>query len=197
MRRVFHGLAQLIVRSKAASGQATIRAEAEGLAPAELSLTVRPAEIPAFVAPEESRYQIATWVFSPPQSERPDPMVEISEADVNTWMSVTPGTLQEMPAGQWAVYRARFRPWNSIASRGGEIVFGPLHGRAEIWLDGIKITEKSDPSPAPLRIPLPPSTADSSTDRVLTLLVRPEADGRVGMASAVSIGKASHEGNPS
>ena len=124
-------------------------------------------------------------------------MVEISEADVNTWMSVTPGTLQEMLAGQWAVYRARFRPWNSIASRGGEIVFGTLHGRAEIWLDGIKITEKTDPSPAPLKIPLPPSGADSSTDRVLTLLVRPEADGSVGMARAVSIGKASHEGNPS
>jgi beta-galactosidase len=60
MRRVFHGLAQLIVRSKAASGQATIRAEAEGLSPAELILTIRPAEIPPFVAPEESRYQIAT-----------------------------------------------------------------------------------------------------------------------------------------
>lgn len=188
MRRVFHGLAQLIVRSKAASGQATIRAEADGLASAELTLTVRPAEVPPFVAPEESRYQIATWVFSPPQSDRPDPMVEISEADVNTWMSVTPGNLQEIPVGQWAVYRARFKPWNSIASRGGEIVFGTLHGRAEIWLDGIKITEKTDPSPAPLRIPLPPSGADSSTDRVLTLLVQPEANGRVGMASAVSIG---------
>jgi beta-galactosidase len=197
MRRVFHGLAQIIVGSKAASGQATICAEAAGLAPAELPLTVRPAEIPPFVAPEESRYQIATWVFSPPQTDRPDPMVEISEADVNTWMSVTPGKLQEMPAGQWAVYRARFKPWNSIASRGGEIVFGTLHGRAEIWLDGIKITEKTDPSPAPLRIPLPPSDADSSTDRVLTLLVRPEADGRVGMASAVSIGKASSEEHPS
>jgi beta-galactosidase len=60
MRRVFHGLAQLIVRSKAASGQATIRAEAEGLSTAELILTIRPAEIPPFVAPEESRYQIAT-----------------------------------------------------------------------------------------------------------------------------------------
>ena len=197
MRRVFHGLAQLIVRSKAASGQATIRAEAEELAPAELSLTVRPAEIPPFVAPEKSRYQIATWVFSPPQTDRPDPMVEISQFDVNTWMSVTPGTLQEMPTGQWAVYRARFRPWNSVASRGGEIVFGTLHGHAEIWLDGIKITEKTDPSPAPLCIALPPSGADSSTDRVLTLLVRPEADGRVGMAREVGIGKASSEEHPS
>jgi len=189
----FCSLAQLIVRSKAASGQATIRAEAPGLAPAEMSLTVRPAEVPPFVASEESRYQIATWVFSPPQSERPDPMVEISEADVNTWMSVTPGTLQEMPAGQWAVYRARFKPWNSIASRGGEIVFGTLHGRAEIWLDGIKITEKTDPYPAPLQIAQPPS----GSDRVLTLLVRPDDAGRVGMPSAVSIRKAVPEGQPS
>ena len=115
-------------------------------------------------------------------------MVEISESDMNTWMSVTPGILQEMPTGQWAVYRARFKPWKSIASRGGEILFGTLHGSAEIWLDGIKITEKSDPSPAPLTIPLPPSGIDSTTDRVLTLLLRPEADGCVGMALGVSIG---------
>lgn len=188
VRRVFHGLAQLIVRSKAASGQATIRAKAEGLAPAEATLIVRPAQIPPFVAPEESRYQISTWVFSPPQSDRPDPMVEISEADVNTWMSVTPGNLQEMPAGHWAVYRARFSPWNSIASRGGKIVFGSLHGFAEIWLDGIKIAEKTDTCPAPLEIPLPPSCADSNSERVITLLVRPEANGRVGMAAMVSIG---------
>ena len=50
----------------------------------------------------------------------------------------------------------------------------------------IAIRAEAKASPAPLRIPIPPP-ADSTTDRVLTLLVRPEADGRVGMASAVSI----------
>jgi beta-galactosidase len=183
MRRVFHGLAQLIVRSKTASGQATIRAEAEGLAPAELPLTVRPAEVPPFVAPVESRYQISNWIFSPPQNERPDPMVEILEADMNTWMSITPGTLQEMPAGRWAVYRARFRPWSSIASQGGEISFGALHGSAEVWLDGIKVLEKTDPSPAPLQIALPPS----SSERVLTILIRPDESGSVGIPLPVII----------
>ncbi len=183
VRRVFRGLAQLIIRSKAASGQATIRAEASGLEPAEATLTVRPAAVPPFVPAEESRYEIKNWVMSPPQSNRPDPLVEISQADMNTWMSVSTGTLQEIPNGQWAAYRARFRPWNSISSRGGEIVFGVLHGRAEVWLDGIQVSEKSDPSPAQLRITLPPS----EKERVLTLLVQPDDAGRAGLTSMVGI----------
>ena len=193
VRRVFHGLAQLILRSKAASGQATIRAEAPGLEPAEMTLTVRSAPVPSFLAAEESSCQISNWVFSPPQSSRPDPLVEISRADMNTWMSVSPGTLQEMPVGQWAVYQARFRPWHSIASLGGEIVFQALHGRGEVCLDGIKVSEKTDPSPTELRIKLPPS----QNERVLTLLVQPDDDGRVGLPSTVSVQKAAQVGEPS
>jgi hypothetical protein len=50
-------------------------------------------------------------------------------------------------------------------------------------LDGIKVLEKTDPSPAPLQIALPPS----SSERVLTILIRPDESGSVGIPLPVII----------
>jgi len=182
-RRVFHGLAQLIVRSRAGIGLATIRADAEGLSAAEAVLEVRSATVPAALPSAAPRFAVAHWRVSPPQAARPDPTVAMSEADMNTWMTANPGALQEIPSGQWLLYRAVFRPWRSIATYGGELVFGRLHGSAEFWLDGRKVAEKTDPSPSAWRIPLPPAQGERS----VTLLMRPGEDGRTGLAEAVGI----------
>jgi beta-galactosidase len=182
-RRVFHGLAQLIVRSRIGSGQATIHAEAEGLLPAEVAFEVRNVPLPPAVPPAERFYSIVNWRVSPPQGTRPDPDAEMSEADMNTWMNANPGSLQDATSGEWLLYRAVFSPWERIAENGGEIVFGCLHGRAEIWLDGCLVGEKTHPASASIRLRIPPATGQ----RNLTLLVQPDDTNRAGLASPVTI----------
>jgi len=182
-RRVFHGMAQLIVRSRIGSGLATIRAESAGLLPAEATLEVRSVPVPPAIPAAEHFFSIVNWRVSPPQGTRPDPDAEMSEADMNTWMNANPGSLQTAASGEWLLYRAVFTPWERIAASGGEIVFGCLHGQAEIWLDGHKVFEKTNPAPATLRIPIPPAP----DQRVLTLLVQPDANGQAGLSLPVTI----------
>ncbi len=182
-RRVFHGLAQLLVRASLGSGPVTIRAEAPGLRAAESVLDVKSVPAPPAVPEANPRYAITKWRVSPAQADRPDPKIEMSDADMNSWMAANPGTLQRAPAGQWLLYRATFTPWRSLAAQGGEIVFDELVGPAEVWLDGERVAEKPSAAPGSLRVPFPAAPGP----RVLTLLVQPAPDGRVGLAKGVHL----------
>lgn len=182
-RKVFHGLAQLIIRSKVGAGPLRVRAESPGLRAAEITLEVRSAPIPPSVPAADPVFAIDDWRAAPAQAQRPDPAIEMSDSDMNTWSSVKPGTLQTAPAGHWILYRAVFTPWPSIAAVGGRIDFNRIHGTCEVWLDGAKITDKTDPTPAALSVLLPPAEGQ----RVLTLLVRPASDGRLGLGGGIGI----------
>jgi beta-galactosidase len=181
-RRVFHGLAQLIVQSGIGSGPLNIRAESPGLQAAELTLDVRAVPVPPSVPAAEPRNVLSGWRVSPPQADRPDPATVMSEADMNTWAAVTPGDLKKIPAGQWVLYRVIFTPWKNFAEKGGDIRFGKLLGRAEIWLDGVKVAEKTTPASAPVSVVLPAK----SGRRELTVLVQSDGD-KAGLGDAVQI----------
>jgi beta-galactosidase len=182
-RKVFHGLAQLIVQSRCGSGPLTIRAMSPGLRPAEVTLDVRAAAAPPAIPPAEPAFAIERWRAAPAQPGRPDPCMEMSDADMNTWSAVTPGTLLGSPAGHWVLLRAEFTPWRAIAARGGLIRFGCIHGTCEIWIDGAKVAEKPDAPPGAVEVNLAPA----SGPRSLSLLLRPAPDGRLGLAGAVTI----------
>jgi beta-galactosidase len=182
-RKVFHGLAQLIIRSKVGAGPLSVRAESPGLRATEISLEVSPVPAPPSVPPADPVFAIADWRAAPPQAQRPDPAIEMSDADMNTWSSVKPGTLQAAPSGEWILYRSVFTPWRSIAAEGGRIDFGRIHGPCEVWLDELKVAEKNTSHPASLSVALPPAEGE----RVLTLLIRPAADGRLGLGGAVGV----------
>ena len=181
-RRVFHGLAQLIVQSRLGTGPARIRAEAPGLRAAELTLAIQATPAPPALPAAEPVFAINKWRVSPASPAKPDPLVEMSEADMNTWMNVTPGNLQKNPAEQWALYRASFTPWQAISTRGGTIVLQRVVGRAEAWLDGIKIAEKTNPARADLSLPLPARAGR----RVLTLLIQSDTD-QAGLGGPVQV----------
>lgn len=179
-RRVFHGLAQLIVRSKIGSGQIRVRATSPGLQLAEIDIDVRVVPAPPVQPAAEPLFAVKEWRFSPAQPGRPDPNVEMSDSDMNTWMNVTPGSLQEVPAGQWVLYRAAFTPWKGLSNRGAELTLTQVVGRAEVWLDGVKVADKADPAPAALTISLPARAGR----RVLTLLVQPDGE-KAGLGGAI------------
>jgi beta-galactosidase len=179
-RRVFHGLAQLIVRSKIGTGQLRVRATSPGLQPAEIDLDIRVVPAPPAQPAAEPLFAVKEWRVSPAQPGRPDPNVEMSDSDMNTWMSVTPGNLQKVPAGQWVLYRAAFTLWKSLSNRDAELTLTQVVGRAEVWLDGVKVADKTDPAPAALTISLPARAGR----RVLTLLVQPDSE-RAGLGGTI------------
>jgi beta-galactosidase len=179
-RRLFHGLGQLIVRSHSTAGELLVRATAPGLAPAELKLPVQAVAPVPSVPPAAPIFTIASWRVAPAEATRPDPLQVMSGADMNTWSALRPGSLQTTPQGQWALYRASFTPWKHFRAAGGTLLLRAVQGSGEVWIDGVKVAEKTTPAAADLRLPLPAAPGA----RVITLLLRAGADGRTGLASA-------------
>ena len=182
-RRVFHGLAQLIVQSEIGSGVLRVRAESAGLKSAELAIEVRAVPVRPTLAAAEPRFAVSKWRVAPAQPEKPDANVEMSEADMNSWMQISVGNLQKTPIGQWALYRSSFTPWTGIAERGGKLLVEKLHGRAEFWLDGVKIAEKSNPEPGPFELEI----SAKQGKRVVTVLVKAEGRDQTGFTGSVVV----------
>ncbi|MEN9840448.1 MAG: beta-galactosidase, putative, bgl2C, partial [Verrucomicrobiota bacterium] len=167
-RRVFHGLAQLIVQSDIGAGPLRIRAESPGLKPAEITLTVRSVPARPALAAAEPRFAISKWRVSAAQPEQPNARVEMSEADMNSWMAINVGNLQKVPKNQWVLYRTSFTPWQGISERGGKVIFEKVFGRAEFWVDGVKVAVKPDAAPALFTLELPAKAGK----REITVLVQ-------------------------
>ena len=182
-RRLFHGLAQVIIQSRPTSGIATVRATAPGLRPAELKLTIEPVPAVPSMPPADPLFAMKEWRMSPPVDVKPDALQPMSEADMNTWSCITPGTLQKAFSGHWALYRSNFTPWRGLQKSGGRILLKRVTGTAEVWLDGRCVAEKPDASPGDLGIDLPPLVGK----RELTLLIRSPADGKLGIPGPVNI----------
>ena len=186
-RRLFHGLAQLIVQSNAgASGALTVKATSPGLKSAEIKIPVKATpEIPV-VAGIDPLFSNSQWRHSPPSVNKPDPLQTMSAADMNTWIGFTPGSLQTFPAHEWSLYRATFKPRKKIQTEGGIIQMKSIHGIAEVWLDGRKIIEKNTPEPGPISVTIPPG-ANKDHMRTLTLLIQSSGQIQTGLDGVVTV----------
>ncbi len=180
-RHVFHGLAQLIVRSRPGSGVLTIRATSTGLREGLVHLEVHDAPPPPSLPAAVPVFAVSAWRAAPASSERPDPSVAMSGDDVNTWASVTPGTLQSVSSDSWVLYRAAFTPWRSLDERGGVMRFASFHGTCEVWIGGTCVGIKTEPRAENFECPIAPGV------REVTLLARPIPGGEIGFGGSVTL----------
>ena len=192
-RRLFNGLAQLIVQSfDNSSGELVVQASAAGLVPARLVLPVRAvAALPTQPASEAPFNTVNYWRISPSSTSRPDPNQVLADFDMNTWEYGDPPMLhanQEAAHAGYRIFRASFTPRKKLADGSGVLHFLRLAGRAEIWLDGQLIGRKDDFAPAPLRVVLP---AGAGT-RQLNVLIEGRQGQTSGIESAVRIEPAQH-----
>jgi len=181
-RRLFNGLAQLIVQSFDNScGELVVDASAEGLAPARLVLPVRAAAAPPTQPVSEAPINTVNyWRISPSSSNRPDPNQALADFDMNTWEYGDPPMLHAnhgIADAGYRIFRASFTPRKKLADGSAVLHFLGLAGRAEIWLDGQLIGRKDDFAPAPLRVMLPAGAGA----RQLNVLV----EGSQGQASGI------------
>jgi beta-galactosidase len=183
-RRLFNGLAQLIVRSiKGQHGDLVIRAASPGLTSATVTITVSPApNIPA-IASVLPDCPLIHWRMSPASTIKPDTSAQIDESDMNTWTMPSVGRTQQIPASSWALYRATFTPWKAIARQGGSVRLRKVSGTGEVWLDGKCVHTKTDPAPGDLRFDLP----SGNGLRTLVLLLQAGSDGKIGLGGSAGI----------
>ena len=87
---------------------------------------------------------------------------------MNTWGWGEPPMKQEPDAQPWRVYRASFGVRADRNDGRARLVFREIAGRAEVWSEGVKLGEKSDPAPGPLVMQLPQGAAW----RTLSVLVQ-------------------------
>lgn len=183
-RSLFNGLAQVIVQTQAGgTGTLTLRANAPGLRPAEVTLAVNAVPAHPFVEKAGHVLTLQSWRMSPVVGAKPDPNQPLAENDMNSWSPLEPGKLQTFTDGNFATYRTRFQPGAVVRRAGGQIEFHKITGKAEIWLDGKLVATKETPDAQPFKAPLPPGEGD----RTLSVVIESASGSQAGFSGSVTI----------
>jgi len=191
-RSLFNGLAQVILQTdRDGQGPLRLRATADGLEDADAVLDARPARIPA-VPGAEAISRVGGWRISPPQAARPDPNQVLAENDMNSWGWGEPPMRQVAEGSVWRAYRTSLRLRADRNDGRGRLLFQEIAGQAEVWVDGVKLGEKTSPAPGPLSLPI----AQGPGWRTMTVLVRASADAPSGLIGPVSLERGAAPASP-
>ncbi|MYM24121.1 DUF4982 domain-containing protein [Duganella sp. FT135W] len=183
-RRLFNGLAQVIVQTSYDSSEAiTISATAPGLQAAQVTLPVdKVAAIPYVAHADAPLTFVRNWRIAPEGDLRPDPNQKLAGFDMNTWGWGSP-PMWAAPGSKYHLYRASFTPRKNLADGSGRIRFASIKGKAEIWLSGQLIGKKDSYAAAPLDVTLPAGAGK----RELNVLIEAEAGQGSGIEGHVTI----------
>jgi hypothetical protein len=97
--------------------------------------------------------------------------------------------LENTPRAGWIEFRSeRFRPFEQQTKAGGVIRFHEIRGKGEIWLDGVKVYDKTMPHTLPAEIPLP---AGDREHQISVLLQKGDDAKEAGLGGVVTV-EASH-----
>jgi beta-galactosidase len=122
--------------------------------------------------------RVGGWRISPPQAARPDPNLVLADSDMNSWGWGAPPLKQAPEALPWRTYRAQFGLRADRNDGRAHLLFREIAGKAEVWVDGVKLGEKTAPEPGPLSVPL----AKGPGWRTLTVLL----EGQPGQSSGLT-----------
>lgn len=183
---LFHGLGQAIVQTvPGGSGELFLRASAPGLKDAVAKVTVSPAQPLPSVPGALPELVLAKWRMYPLAAEKPNPTASVADNDMNSWSQVRPPSIEGSKKTGWMHWSSEpFKPLGKEVKQGGNIAFKEIRGRGEIWLDGVKVHDKTDEAPLPVKIPLPPGAA---AHRVDVLLQKSDASKQVGLGGVVTV----------
>lgn len=183
-RRLFHGLAQVIVQSHSTgSGPIKLSATSPGLKPITIEIAAR--DVPGIPSVPVTPALIALekWRVSPGSTQRPDPNIALSDNDQNSWAPINAGHPRMLEQGAFVVYRATFNPYAAQRTAGGQLRFKAIAGKAELWIDGQLVATKSSLEAAPLIAPFPPG----EKVRTVNLLIEGDPDTPAGLAASVFV----------
>ncbi len=142
-RRAYCGLCQALVTSRIGAERIRVVAESDGLLPAELDLSVARTEPP--ICPRVAECQpLDRFTMSKIYSERPDPLMMLSDDDQNSFIPVEfrHGVLQEDFCDGWRIYRVK-----TEVAKGGEYLMRFVWAawdKAEIYVNGRLVYERGE-----------------------------------------------------
>ena len=155
-RSLFNGLAQVIIQSTGEAGEIRLSAKTEGLEPHTVVITARPAKAVPSVEVEFAPLLLNQWLKSPFYHERPDMAEKIADNDMNTWEPFSGRNMVSSEEPGYVIFQTTFEPHKSHREKGGTILLKRLVGKAEVWLNGKKLQEKSRVAGSDFRVDFPP-----------------------------------------
>ncbi|MVM30947.1 DUF4982 domain-containing protein [Spirosoma sp. HMF4905] len=152
-RSLFNGLAQVIVQADEGIIPVELMASAEGLQPFTLRIPVRKAPLVAAVPMVRPTLQLTEWRMSPFTDSKPNPVIEIAENDMNSWLPTKAAQLQTFAEGRFALFRTSFTLTDSPGETDRTLSLKSLTGKAEVWLNNQLIFTKASEGSEAVRIP--------------------------------------------
>lgn len=184
-RKLFNGLAQLIVQSRFESqGALRIAASAPGLKTASVSIPVRQvAGVPFVAAASAPPTKLHGWRIAPASPTRPDPAANPSDSDLQVWGwgQNAPAKLDAEKGGQFNLFRTSFTPRKTMWDGSAHLRFKRVAGKAEAWIDGRLVGTKSTFAPAEWRVSLPAGQGK----RQITVIIERDAGEPAGMDDVI------------
>ena len=186
-RRAYCGLCQAIVMSNLGAQNISLRVWAEGLEEDTVTLDVKQVEAP--ISPDKADiYPLEGFTMSSVTTDRPDPLVELADNDMN---SFTPVTLlrnchQKDFCNGWRIYRVTPKIYETADY---EIFFEYIRfNYAEVYVNGKLIDTVNERKNGYYTIPVFKAEADTTAD--IRILMRTENEDErygAGIARIVSI----------
>ncbi|WP_426104551.1 beta-galactosidase GalA [Massilia sp. TSP1-1-2] len=180
-RKLFNGLAQLIVQSSFESaGMLQVTASAPGLRAASVRIPVKAVgAMPFAPAAGAAPTKLGNWRIAPASATRPDPASNPSESELQVWGwgQQAPAKLDAEKGGQFNLFRTSFTPRKNLSDGNAHLRFKRIAGKAEVWLDGRLAGTKSAFAPAEWRVPLLAGTGA----RRITVIIERQAGEAAGM----------------
>ncbi|MBI3728850.1 MAG: glycoside hydrolase family 2 protein [Burkholderiales bacterium] len=188
-RKLFNGLAQLIVQSHFdRSGELLITATAPGLTAASVRIPVQKTVGTPFVAVSDApMLYLQNWRISPAFTTLPDPNQTLADNDMNTWSWGQPPMLEvdtkgsDSKANHFHLFRSNFTLDQKLGSGKARLLFSRINGKAEVWLNGKLLGVKTSVSTGDLSVDLPAVTGPAQ----VTVLVEGEHEKKAGLEGNV------------
>ena len=170
-RDLFAGYCQALLTVRPGAEKVTVRAETPGLLGATIHFEIDEVQ-PPLCMPSTSDIMLRDFRMSEVFLERPDPLMELSDNDMNSFEPITlDDWYQDFKAGGWRIYRTAIR----LPQQQGMALFFPhlRVGAFEVYLDGACLyrTEDSvaDDGKSAIRVPF---LGDGRPTSVLSILIR-------------------------
>ena len=182
-RKLFNGLAQVILQTNQTAGTLTLTAKANGLKPATISIQVKDTiQIPEIPSADPVLI-LNKWRISPVFDSKPNANQDIADYDMNTWSNsngLNPTTFAE---SGYAIYRIIFKPFSAQQTYGGQVVFRDIVGKAEFWLDKKLVASKPSPEKKDITIEFPPKKGEFK----ISVVFETTKNEKAGLSGVVSV----------
>lgn len=180
---MFNGLAQVIIQTDDKAGEIKLTATANGLKPCTLTIPVKQVVQEPSVPVVGSIVNLRKWYQSPTSASKPDVNKKVADNDMNTWEPTSTGNATTLKDAGYVVWRTKTTLPYEYQKTGGTIILRKVHGKAEVWLNGLLLGTKDTVDEKDIMLDIPTDNANCE----IRVLFNGAANSQVGLKGAAMI----------